>query len=446
MANAQRGLQPHSLIMAGTVVVVTGASSGIGAASARALAGAGAKVVLAVRDTAKGERIAATMTGDTEVRLLDLEDLASVRAFAAAWTGPIDILINNAGIMLVPEARTADGFERQIGTNHLGHFVLTNLLLPHITGRIVTVASNAHARGQLDLDDLNWRTRPYDTSQAYSDSKLANLLFTFELQRRLGAGGSSVRAMAVHPGHGPDEPVRSPPRAGVDHRPHRAVRDAGSRPAVPGPRCSQRHRTSLVGPSCSPAASDTYEAPRASRPRHLRPTTPPSRLAFGLSRSVSQARMLRVERSRAARRRRVPSSTPGRRPRRRGPSSTSATNPLEVATKLPNTASRKERPGACSGKCLHPCSDRAAYNDEDDLNSRSRTTGRRGRELLGYRRDPTPFKGPRVTRRWFRSGRCWFDPAGRAPRRHRPDDDRTDLHRRDQPVDVLGPDVTSRWR
>jgi len=186
--------------LTGKVVVVTGASSGIGAASARALAGAGAKVVLAVRDTAKGERIAATMTGDTEVRPLDLEDLASVRAFAAAWTGPIDILINNAGIMLVPEARTADGFERQIGTNHLGHFLLTNLLLPHIAGRIVTVASNAHARGQLDLDDLNWRRRHYDTSQAYSDSKLANLLFTYELQRRLSARGSKVRAVAVHPG------------------------------------------------------------------------------------------------------------------------------------------------------------------------------------------------------------------------------------------------------
>ena len=186
--------------LTGMVVVVTGASSGIGAASARALAGAGAKVVLAVRDTAKGERIATKINGETEVRPLDLEDLASVRAFAAAWTGPIDILINNAGIMLVPEARTADGFERQIGTNHLGHFALTNLLLPHITGRIVTVASNAHARGQLDVDDLNWHTRPYDTSQAYSDSKLANLLFTFELQRRLSAGGSTVRAMAVHPG------------------------------------------------------------------------------------------------------------------------------------------------------------------------------------------------------------------------------------------------------
>ena len=111
--------------LTGRVVVVTGASSGVGAATARALAGAGAKVVLAVRDQAKGERVAAAIVGATEVRPLDLEDLASVRAFAAGWTGNLDILINNAGIMLVPEARTADGFERQIGTNHLGHFALS---------------------------------------------------------------------------------------------------------------------------------------------------------------------------------------------------------------------------------------------------------------------------------------------------------------------------------
>ena len=200
-AERRRGRGVTSLPdMTGRVVVVTGASSGIGAATARALAEAGAKVVLAVRDAAKGERVAATIIGDTMVRALDLENLASVRAFAAAWTGDIDILINNAGVMLVPEARTADGFERQIGTNHLGHFALTNLLLPHITDRIVTVSSNAHSRGRLDLDDLNWQMRPYNTSQAYSDSKLANLLFTFELQRRLSATGSSVRALAVHPG------------------------------------------------------------------------------------------------------------------------------------------------------------------------------------------------------------------------------------------------------
>ena len=186
--------------LSGRSVVVTGASSGIGAATARELARAGAKVVLAVRDVAKGHRVAATMSGETEVRELKLDDLASVRAFGAAWSGDLDILINNAGIMMVPEGRTADGFERQIGTNHLGHFALTNLLLPHITDRVVTVSSHLHAGGRLDLDDLNWRTRPYSSSQAYSDSKLANMLFTLELQRRLNAAGSSVRALVVHPG------------------------------------------------------------------------------------------------------------------------------------------------------------------------------------------------------------------------------------------------------
>ena len=186
--------------MSGRTVVVTGASSGIGAETARELARAGAKVVLAVRDVAKGQRVAATMTGATEVRELKLDNLASVRAFAAAWTGDLDILINNAGIMQVPEGRTVDGFERQIGTNHLGPFALTNLLLAHITDRVVTVSSNLHERGQLDLNDLNWQSRPYRSSQAYSDSKLANLLFTFELQRRLAAAGASVRAVAVHPG------------------------------------------------------------------------------------------------------------------------------------------------------------------------------------------------------------------------------------------------------
>lgn len=186
--------------MTGRTVVVTGASSGIGAATAGALATAGATVVLAVRDVGKGERVAATVNGHTEVRELDLASLASVQAFAAAWTGNLDILINNAGIMMVPEGRTTDGFERQIGTNHLGPFALTNLLLPRITDRVVTVSSNAHERGRIDLDDLNWDRRPYRASQAYSDSKLANLLFTFELQRRLAGAGSSVRAIAIHPG------------------------------------------------------------------------------------------------------------------------------------------------------------------------------------------------------------------------------------------------------
>jgi NAD(P)-dependent dehydrogenase (short-subunit alcohol dehydrogenase family) len=186
--------------MSGRTVVVTGASSGIGLASARGLAMAGAKVVLAVRDVAKAHRAAAAMSGDTEVWELELDNLASVRAFAAAWTGNLDILINNAGVMLVPEGQTVDGFERHIGTNHLGHFALTNLLLPYITDRVVTISSHLHAAGRLDLDDLNWRSRRYRAGQAYSDSKLANMLFTLDLQRRLTAAGAGVRAVAVHPG------------------------------------------------------------------------------------------------------------------------------------------------------------------------------------------------------------------------------------------------------
>jgi NAD(P)-dependent dehydrogenase (short-subunit alcohol dehydrogenase family) len=186
--------------LSGRVVVVTGASSGIGEATAREAARVGARVVMAVRDPAKGERVAATIPGDVEVRPLELDNLASVQRFGRDWSGRLDILINNAGILMVPEGRTVDGFERQIGTNHLGHFALTSLLLPHVTDRIVTVASDAHARGRLDLDDINWRTRPYRADQAYSDSKLANVLFTFELQRRLVSSGSRACAMAVHPG------------------------------------------------------------------------------------------------------------------------------------------------------------------------------------------------------------------------------------------------------
>jgi NAD(P)-dependent dehydrogenase (short-subunit alcohol dehydrogenase family) len=185
----------------GRTAVVTGASSGLGTITARELARAGARVVLAVRDVAKGERVAAAIAGDTDVRPLDLTDLASVRAFADAWEGDIDLLINNAGIMAVPEARTADGFEAQIGTNHLGHFALTNLLLPHVTDRVVTVASGAHRLGKISLDDLNWETRKYDAWRAYGQSKLANLLFTAELQRRLAEAGSDVRAVAAHPGY-----------------------------------------------------------------------------------------------------------------------------------------------------------------------------------------------------------------------------------------------------
>jgi NAD(P)-dependent dehydrogenase (short-subunit alcohol dehydrogenase family) len=187
--------------LSGRTVVVTGASSGLGAVTARELARAGAHVVLAVRDVAKGERVAAPFPGNWEVRPLDLASLASVRAFADAWSGPLDILINNAGIMAVPQGKTEDGFEAQIGTNHLGHFALANLLLPHVTDRVVTVSSGAHRIGKMHLDDLNWEHRRYDRWRVYGQTKLANLLFTKELQRRLDEAGSDVRALAAHPGY-----------------------------------------------------------------------------------------------------------------------------------------------------------------------------------------------------------------------------------------------------
>jgi NAD(P)-dependent dehydrogenase (short-subunit alcohol dehydrogenase family) len=185
----------------GRTVIVTGANSGIGRAAASALAERGARVVLAVRNAEKGASAAAGMPGTVEVRPLDLADLASVRAFAEGWEGDIDLLINNAGVMIPPLTRTADGFELQFGTNHLGHFALTNLLLEHVTGRVVTVSSTGHRMGTIDFEDLNWERKSYKASRAYGQSKLANLLFTAELQRRLTAAGSNVKANAAHPGY-----------------------------------------------------------------------------------------------------------------------------------------------------------------------------------------------------------------------------------------------------
>jgi NAD(P)-dependent dehydrogenase (short-subunit alcohol dehydrogenase family) len=185
----------------GRTVVVTGCNSGIGRAAGSALAAKGAHVVLAVRNLDKGHAAAAAMSGSTEVRELDLASLASIRAFAAGWDGKIDLLINNAGIMIPPLSRTADGFEMQFGTNHLGHFALTNLLLEQVTGRVVTVSSFGHRQGQIDFDDLNWERRPYKAMRAYAQSKLANLLFSSELQRRLNAAGSTVLSNAAHPGY-----------------------------------------------------------------------------------------------------------------------------------------------------------------------------------------------------------------------------------------------------
>ncbi len=188
----------------GRTIVVTGANSGLGEATAGELAAHGARVVLACRNVTKGEQAAARMTGDVAVRPLDVANLASVRAFATA-TGDIDVLVNNAGVMAVPEGRTADGFELQLGTNFLGPFALTVSLLPRIADRVVMVSSFAHRTGRIQLDDLNWHRRRYQRWAAYGQSKLADLMFAYELDRRLRAAGSTVRAVAAHPGYAATE-------------------------------------------------------------------------------------------------------------------------------------------------------------------------------------------------------------------------------------------------
>jgi NAD(P)-dependent dehydrogenase (short-subunit alcohol dehydrogenase family) len=197
--------------LAGRTAVVTGANSGIGYHAALELARHGAHVVLACRDDARGAAAMGRLTTEApaaqaELATLDLADLASVRRFAESYasTHPgLDLLVNNAGVMALPQRRTADGFEMQFGTNHLGHFALTGLLLPRLLtrpgARVVTVSSTAHRMGRIDFDDLNAERR-YRSWPAYGQSKLANLLFTVELQRRAEAAGADLIAVAAHPG------------------------------------------------------------------------------------------------------------------------------------------------------------------------------------------------------------------------------------------------------
>lgn len=192
-------------VLDGRTVIVTGANSGVGFGTATAFARVGAHVVLAVRDLTRGAAAAARIGGSHEIRRLDLADSGSIREFAESWEGEISILVNNAGVAMVPESRTKDGFEMHFGTNHLGHFALTNRLLPHITDRVVTLASGAHRVGSIDFDDLDYRRSRYNPVRAYGRSKLANLLFTLELERRLRAAGSAVRSMAAHPGYAATE-------------------------------------------------------------------------------------------------------------------------------------------------------------------------------------------------------------------------------------------------
>jgi NAD(P)-dependent dehydrogenase (short-subunit alcohol dehydrogenase family) len=195
----------------GRVTVITGSNTGIGYQAAAVLANRGARVVLAVRNLDKGNEAAARIRAanrgaDVAVQRLDLSSLESVRAAAEALRSAypsIDLLINNAGVMFTPRQRTVDGFELQFGTNHLGHFALTGLLLDRMFvagGRVVTVSSNGHRlMADIHFDDLQWERR-YNRFAAYGQAKLANLLFTYELQRRLAESGKPTIAVAAHPG------------------------------------------------------------------------------------------------------------------------------------------------------------------------------------------------------------------------------------------------------
>ncbi|MFD5578392.1 SDR family NAD(P)-dependent oxidoreductase [Streptomyces pseudogriseolus] len=203
----------------GRVAIVTGANTGLGFETARMLAERGARVVLAVRDVEKGKQAAARIHGDVGVQALDLASLDSIRAAAAdlrALHPRIDLLINNAGVMYPPKRTTADGFALQFGTNHLGHFALTGLLLDRLLdvpgSRVVTVSSVGHRiRAAIHFDDLQWE-RSYSRVGAYGQSKLANLMFTYELQRRLARHGATV-AVAAHPGVSNTELLRNSPAA-----------------------------------------------------------------------------------------------------------------------------------------------------------------------------------------------------------------------------------------
>jgi NAD(P)-dependent dehydrogenase (short-subunit alcohol dehydrogenase family) len=198
----------------GRTFLVTGANSGLGFETSRLLAEHGAHVVMTARDRAKGDAAIAAVTAKVpkaslEVRLLDLSDLDSVHAFASSLTADgvsVDVLVNNAGVMMCPRSLTKQGFERQIGTNHFGHFALTGLLLDTLRAgrepRVVTVASNAHRFGdkRIHFEDLTMENG-YTPTAAYAQSKFANIMFGLELQRRLTAGGSPVRSILAHPGY-----------------------------------------------------------------------------------------------------------------------------------------------------------------------------------------------------------------------------------------------------
>lgn len=222
--SAQKWTEADVPDQSGRIAIVTGSNTGLGFDTARVLAQHGAQVVMAVRDTAKGEAAAAEIrriapSAEVTVHKLDLGSLASVREAAAELGSAyprIDLLVNNAGVMYPPKQTTADGFELQFGTNHLGHFALTGLLLNNLLpvdgSRVVVVASVAHnIRAKIAFDDLQWERRRYERVASYGQSKLANLMFAYELQRRLAAAGAKTIAVAAHPGVSDTELIRHVP-------------------------------------------------------------------------------------------------------------------------------------------------------------------------------------------------------------------------------------------
>ncbi|RJO79392.1 SDR family NAD(P)-dependent oxidoreductase [Nocardia panacis] len=229
----------------GRTYVITGANGGLGTVTTEILAGKGATVIMACRNTNKAQQVADGIAGDVRVAGLDLADLSSVREFAEKTTD-FDVLINNAGLMYVPFSRTKDGFETQWGVNHLGHFALTGLLLDKIRDRVVTLASIAHKQTpRFRIDDLNYEQRRYQRNLAYAQSKLSNLMFARELQRRLDEAGSTKRSYAVHPGVSPTDLfaktetpldwVSKPFIALIGHSPAKAAHSTLFAAAMPDP-------------------------------------------------------------------------------------------------------------------------------------------------------------------------------------------------------------------
>ncbi len=237
-------------------IIVTGGNSGVGKATAAALAASGHSVVIACRSLPKAELAAAEMVGDVEVRHLDLADLASVHRFAES-VETVDVLVNNAGVMGLPLTRTTDGFEANIGINHLGHFALTCLLGDKITDRVISVASAVYALGRIHLDDLNWSSRTYSKWMGYAESKLAVMLFVQELARK----GRARRTR-------PTRVRRTPTSSGT------------------APECwAGWPRTTLHGSSCTPRRRE-----RAPASRRSPPTCPAGRISRRASTSWADRR------------------------------------------------------------------------------------------------------------------------------------------------------------